>query len=184
MTTPSAHPDVTVVDRPDLGPPRPWSFPSVSRHDVAPGTTVWTCDMPGQQLITVKVLLDAPVEVEPLELAGVGTITAWSLDEGAAGRDANDLAAVLDRLGASLSTNVNSRGTAVGVDAPPSAIADAAAVLRDVLVEPWFPEGEVRRLVRQRRDSIAQELARVPGRASVETRRRLFPDDSDRKSVV
>lgn len=178
MSATTDRPDATVADRPLLGPPRSWSFPAVERHDVAPGLTVWACDIPGQPLVSVKVLLDAPVEVEPLEIAGVGTITAWALDEGAAERDANDLAAALDRLGAELSTSVNSRGTAVTVDAAPDRIRDATGLLRDVLVEPWFPSDEVARLARQRRDSLAQERARVPGRAGLETRQRLFAPTS------
>lgn len=164
-----------VADRPSLGDARPWSFPVVERHD-AGDLTVWTSHLPGQQVITVKVWIDAPVTAEPAAMAGIGMITSWALDEGAAGRDANDLAAYKDRLGAGLGTGVSSRGTALGVDAPAAGIADACGLLRDVLAEPWFPADEVVRLVRQRGDSLAQEQARIPGRAALELKAQLFAD--------
>lgn len=168
---------VVVSQRPTLGAPRAWTFPPVDDVDVPHGRLV-TCNLPGQALLTVSVAFAAPVDLEPLPLAGVGTIAAWSLDEGAGSRDANELAAAMDRLGASLSTHVNSRGVTVTVDAPPAGIEDATRLLHELVTEPHFPDEEVRRLVRQRRDSIQQEWARIPGRAAIETRRRLFRDGS------
>ena len=62
--------------RPQAGEARPWAFPAPERGALDNGLTVLRCRRPGQQVVAVEVLLDAPLEAEPTGLDGVATVMA------------------------------------------------------------------------------------------------------------
>ncbi len=62
--------------QPRAGEPKPWAFPAPERGSLDNGLTVLRCHRPGQQVVAVEVLLDAPLDAEPTGLDGVATIMA------------------------------------------------------------------------------------------------------------
>lgn len=46
--------------QPQAGEPKPWAFPAPERGSLDNGLTVLRCHRPGQQVVAVEVLLDAP----------------------------------------------------------------------------------------------------------------------------
>ena len=68
--------------QPQAGEARPWAFPAPERGALDNGLTVLRCHRPGQQVVAVEVLLDAPLDAEPAGFDGVATIMARAFSEG------------------------------------------------------------------------------------------------------
>ncbi|MER5480306.1 pitrilysin family protein [Streptomyces sp. NPDC002734] len=164
--------------QPQAGEPKPWAFPAPERGALDNGLTVLRCHRPGQQVVAVEVLLDAPLDAEPLGLDGVATIMARAFAEGTDKHSAEDFAAELERCGATLDMHADHPGVRVSLEVPASRLPKALGLLADALRAPAFAEDEVSRLVRNRLDEIPHELANPARRAAKELYKELFPANS------
>ncbi|MDI5965943.1 M16 family metallopeptidase [Streptantibioticus silvisoli] len=171
-TTMTFHP------RPVGGAPTPWAFPAPERSTLANGLTVLRCHRPGQQIVAVEVLLDAPVEAEPEDVEGVATIMARAFSEGTEALDAEEFASEMERCGATLDAHADHPGVRLSLEVPASRLAKALGLLADALRVPAFPADEIGRLVANRLDEIPHELANPARRASYALSAELFPADS------
>ncbi|WP_432250827.1 M16 family metallopeptidase [Streptomyces sanyensis] len=161
--------------QPTAGEPRPWAFPAPERTTLDNGLTVLRCDRPGQQVVAVEVLLDAPLDAEPEGLDGVATIMARALSEGTDRHSAEEFAAELERCGATLDSMADHAGVRVSLEVPASRLPKALGLLADALRAPAFDSGEVGRLVRNRLDEIPHEMANPARRAAKQLSAELFP---------
>jgi zinc protease len=96
------------------------------------------------------------------ERPGLASFTAGMLSEGAGSRDAFQLAAELEYLGASLSTRATWDATAISLGAPKRTFAQAMDLMGDVVLRPAFNAADVKRQrdlriagILQRRDQPA-----------------------------
>ncbi|MFC9267130.1 M16 family metallopeptidase [Streptomyces zhihengii] len=161
--------------QPAAGTARPWAFPAPERSTLDNGLTVLRCDRPGQQVVAVEVLLDAPLDAEPAGLDGVATIMARAFSEGTDKHSAEDFAAELERCGATLDAMADHAGVRVSLEVPASRLPKALGLLADALRAPAFADGEVGRLVRNRLDEIPHEMANPARRAAKQLSAELFP---------
>ncbi|QNP67566.1 M16 family metallopeptidase [Streptomyces genisteinicus] len=161
--------------QPTAGTARPWAFPAPERSTLDNGLTVLRCDRPGQQVVAVEVLLDAPLDAEPAGLDGVATIMARAFSEGTDKHSAEDFAAELERCGATLDAMADHAGVRVSLEVPASRLPKALGLLADALRAPAFDDGEVGRLVRNRLDEIPHEMANPARRAAKQLSAELFP---------
>ncbi|NYV78392.1 insulinase family protein, partial [Streptomyces sp. UH6] len=106
--------------QPQAGAPKPWAFPAPERGALDNGLTVLRCHRPGQQVVAVEVLLDAPLDAEPAGLDGVATIMARAFAEGTDKHSAEDFAAELERCGATLDMHADHPGVRVSLEVPAS----------------------------------------------------------------
>ncbi|MGQ4425255.1 M16 family metallopeptidase, partial [Streptomyces violaceoruber] len=164
--------------QPQAGEPKPWAFPAPERGSLDNGLTVLRCHRPGQQVVAVEVLLDAPLDAEPAGLDGVATIMARAFSEGTDKHSAEDFAAELERCGATLDAHADHPGVRLSPEVPASRLGKALGLLADALRAPAFADGEVERLVRNRLDEIPHELANPSRRAAKELSKELFPADA------
>lgn len=164
--------------RPQPGLAKPWAFPAPERGSLPNGLTVLRCDRPGQQIIAVEVLLDAPLDAEPAGLDGVATIMARAFTEGTDKHSAEEFAAELERCGATLDAHADHPGVRISLEVPVSRLPKALGLLADALRAPAFADSEIERLVRNRLDEIPHEAANPARRAAKELSKRLFPADS------
>jgi predicted Zn-dependent peptidase len=164
--------------QPQAGEPKVWAFPAPERGTLDNGLTVLRCHRPGQQVVAVEVLLDAPLEAEPAGLDGVGTIMARAFSEGTDKHSAEEFAAELERCGATLDAHADHPGVRLSLEVPASRLAKALGLLADALRAPAFAGSEIERLVNNRLDEIPHELANPSRRAAKELSRELFPADS------
>jgi predicted Zn-dependent peptidase len=165
---------MTFHPRPQAGPAKPWDFPAPERSALANGVTVLHCHRPGQRVVAVEVLLDAPLDAEPEGLDGVATIMARALSEGTDRHTAEEFAAELERCGATMDAHADHPGVRVSLEVPASRLERALGLLADAVRAPAFPEGEVERLVANRLDEIPHELANPARRAAVALYADLF----------
>ncbi|MFE9923839.1 M16 family metallopeptidase [Streptomyces sp. NPDC005774] len=164
--------------RPQAGEARPWAFPAPERTALGNGLTVLRSHRPGQQIVAVEVLLDAPLEAEPAGLDGIATITARAFSEGTDKHSAEEFAAELERCGATLDAYADHPGIRLSLEVPASRLAKALGLLADALRAPAFADSEIERLVRNRLDEIPHELANPSRRAAKELFKELFPATS------
>ncbi|MFE9681364.1 M16 family metallopeptidase [Streptomyces sp. NPDC002701] len=164
--------------QPQAGEARPWAFPAPERGALDNGLTLLRCHRPGQQVVAVEVLLDAPLEAEPKGLDGIATIMARAFSEGTDKHSAEEFAAELERCGATLDAHADHPGVRLSLEVPVSRLPKALGLLADALRAPAFEDGEIERLVRNRLDEIPHETANPARRAAKELSRQLFPADS------
>src|SRR3954471_16245454 len=164
--------------QPQPGAAKPWAFPAPERGTLDNGLTVLRCHRPGQQVVAVEIVLDAPLDAEPEGLDGIATIMARALSEGTDKHSAEEFAAELERCGATLDSHADHPGVRVSLEVPASRLAKALGLLADALRAPAFADSEVERLVRNRLDEIPHELANPSRRAAKELSKELFPATS------
>ncbi|MFJ2257357.1 M16 family metallopeptidase [Streptomyces sp. NPDC087844] len=163
--------------QPQAGEARPWAFPAPERGTLGNGLTLLRCHRPGQQVVAVEILLDAPLEAEPKGLDGIATIMARAFSEGTDKHSAEEFAAELERCGATLDAHADHPGVRLSLEVPVSRLPKALGLLADALRAPAFEDGEIERLVRNRLDEIPHESANPARRAAKELSRQLFPAD-------
>ncbi|QKW24483.1 insulinase family protein [Kitasatospora sp. NA04385] len=161
--------------QPQPGTPTPWAFPAPERLTLANGLTVLRCHRPGQQLVAVDVVLDAPLAAEPEGLDGVASILARALSEGTDTLTAEEFAGELERAGATLDTHADHPAIRVSLEVPASRLERGLTLLGDALRAPALPADEIERLVANRLDEIVHEQANPARRAAKALYAELFP---------
>ncbi|WP_377269033.1 M16 family metallopeptidase [Peterkaempfera sp. SMS 1(5)a] len=174
-------PTMTFHPRPEAGAPTPWAFPAPERATLDNGLTVLRCHRPGQQLVAVEVLLDAPLAAEPDGLDGVATILARAFSEGTDTLTAEEFAGELERAGATMDAHADHPCVRVSLEVPVSRLERGLSLLSDALRTPALPEHEIERLVANRLDEIVHELANPARRAALALYGDLF-EGTDRLS--
>ncbi|MCP3818556.1 insulinase family protein [Streptomyces sp. A3M-1-3] len=164
--------------QPQAGEAKPWAFPAPERATLDNGLTVLRCHRPGQQVVAVEIILDAPLDAEPEGLDGVATIMARALSEGTDKHTAEEFAAELERCGATLDAHADHPGVRVSLEVPASRLQKALGLLAEALRAPAFADSEVDRLVRNRLDEIPHELANPSRRAAKQLSAELFPAEA------
>lgn len=168
--------------RPQVIPPQPWAFPVPTEHVLGNGVRVLLHDLPGQYVLSLRVVVPLAVSAEPAGQEGIASMTARLLDEGTASLGSDEFAELMERHGMVLGAGVSDGGLLVDVDVSQRHLATAAGLLTQALAEPAFPEDEVRRILRNRLAEIEQERASSAHRAGKEFSRTLW-DPTDRASL-
>jgi predicted Zn-dependent peptidase len=167
----------SVLERPEVGPPEPWSFPAAQRSVLANGLGVVSYDIPGQYVISVCLAVPMALEREPRDREGIATIMARTLDEGTALHSAEEFAELLERKGIALGAGVSDAGLIVNIDVSKRHLSEALDLLSQAVREPAFPANEVSRHVKSRLAEIDQERAVPAQRAAIEFIATYFDPD-------
>ncbi|HET9021164.1 MAG TPA: pitrilysin family protein [Ornithinibacter sp.] len=162
------------VVRPEVVPPRPWSFPVPVEHLLGNGVRVVAHDLPGQYVLSLRVVVPTALSDEPAGKEGVAAMTARLLDEGTSRHGSEEFAELMERHGMVLGAGVSDGGLLLDVDVPQRHLRTAAELVTEALADPVFPETEVRRLLRNRLAEIEQERASSAHRAAKELARTLW----------
>ncbi|RAY15566.1 insulinase family protein [Actinomadura craniellae] len=164
--------------RPVPGPIPAWAFPTGTSGRLGAGLGTLRCDLPGRRLAAVRLVLPAGAAREPADRDGVATLTARALLEGTSPGGGTRLAAALDRLGATLNASADLTALRIALDVPVTRLPAALDLLGEVLRGPALDDADVRRLIRERQEEIAQEDADPGSRAHRELRTTMFPAGS------
>lgn len=167
MTTPT-------IPRPEVAPPEPWAFPLPDESVTANGIRVLSYAVPGQYVISVRLVVPLSLSDEPAEREGVAAMTARLLDEGTALHSSDEFAQLMERTGMVLGASATDGALSVDLDVPQRFLPAALDLLRQAVAEPIFPEAEVRRILRSRIAEIEQERASAPHRAARELTANLW----------
>ena len=156
------------LTRPEVAPPEPWAFPLPQESVTDNGIRLLSYAVPGQYVVSVRLVVPLSLTDEPEELEGVAAMTARLLDEGTARHSSEEFAELMERSGMALGASVTDGALSVDVDVPQRFLPQALDLLRQALAEPAFPPEEVRRILRSRLAEIEQERASAPHRAARE----------------
>ena len=168
-------PAIALAPRPVPGPVPAWAFPTGTEGAVPGGPATLRCDLPGRRLAAVRLVLDAGAGREPEGRDGVATLAARALLEGTEPGGGTALTAAFERLGASLYASADLTALRIALDVPVTRLGPALDLLSSVVREPALDDADVRRLVRERLEEIAQEDADPGSRAMRELRAVMFP---------
>lgn len=141
---------VVTEARPPAAPPREYRFPAFSRDRLANGMEVIVARVSRLPLVTIRILVDAGASGDPIERAGLATLTAHALAEGTLRADGAQLAEEFEQLGAALTTSASWDGVHARVTALRDRFPAALALLAEVVLSPSFPDREVARLREER----------------------------------
>ena len=86
-------------------------------------------DLPGQYVLSLRVVVPTALSAEPPGKEGVAAMTARLLDEGTARHTAEAFAELMERHGMVLGAGVSDGGLLVDVDVPQRHLATAADLL-------------------------------------------------------
>jgi zinc protease len=162
-----------VATRPGAGTPRPYAFPAIVRATVG-GGLVLAAHMPGQQLATVSLLLDAGAAREPAGREGTASVLAKALEEGTTARDSVAYALALEGLGAELSTSVDWDAFRVGLAVPVDLLPAAVRLLAEAARTPKLDPADVARVRDDEVTSLRMEWAQPGPQADAALRADLF----------
>ncbi|MDP9467184.1 MAG: insulinase family protein [Chloroflexota bacterium] len=153
--------------RPAAGAPRPYRFPSFTRHQLPNGLTLWLVPVSGSSLVNVHLLLDAGAAAEDEPHGGIAALTARMLVTGTQRLDASAFAEATERLGIEVSSESSWDSARAAFQALPEHFDAGLALLAEMIREPRFDAGEFERLKAERLASILQSRA-DPGRLAAE----------------
>lgn len=138
------------------------AVPSIARRNLANGVQVVATQTGDVPLVTLSVLLPGGSASDPRGQAGLANMAALLAGKGTANTDARDLARRLEGLGADLSSIARSDGTVFILTAPRAGMAEAGAILADMIRHPTYPADEVAREKARTIDALAVAM-RDPG---------------------
>jgi predicted Zn-dependent peptidase len=141
---------------PALGPAPAVTLPAPVSRSLPNGLTVIYVRHGELPIVHATLVTRGGMGDDPANLPGLASFTAEMLDEGAGGRNALELAAALDALGASLSTGAAWDAAQADLEVLRARLPEALALMADVVFRPDFPAADVQRIREQRLTNIAR----------------------------
>lgn len=148
------------IDRsvaPQPGPPRPYHFPKVVRRTLDNGLRLLVAENHNAPLVSVRTLVRSGADYDTPELAGLASLSAELLDEGAGTRDAVRLAEDLGLLGASLGSGADWDASYISIDSLSRTFAEAFAIFADINRRPLLPQASLERVQSERLMELLQQ---------------------------
>src|SRR5262249_13531324 len=161
LAGPPALPVKDSFDRalvPKLGPPPRYAPPRFERRKLSNGLEVRIVERHDLPIVTFDLVVKSGETLTPKGKEGLGSIAAGLLDEGTKTRDALQLAGDLAEIGAALGVAGELESTTVSLTTLTRHLERALELYSDVLLNPSFPEKDLKRLKLQR---LAQLKARA-----------------------
>jgi zinc protease len=153
----------TPLDRTD-GPPLPSDFPAVDfqeyeRTELRNGLDLIVAPHSAVPVVQALLLVDAGYAADKGRKLGTAGLALNMMDEGTENLDALEIAARLDRLGASVELSSTLDTSQAALSALTFNLEESIALFADIVLRPTFPEHELERLRGLQLAAIRQELA-------------------------
>jgi zinc protease len=142
---------------PPPGPPRPYRFPNVTRETLKNGLEILVAENHNAPLVATRALIRSGADRDTADLAGLASMTAELLDEGAGERDAIRIAEDLGLLGASLGAGADWDASYVSVDVLSRTFDPTLKIFADVVRRPMLPDSALERLRSERLMDLLQQ---------------------------
>lgn len=142
---------------PAPGEPRPYRFPDVIREELPNGLRLLMAPVRGASLITVRAVVHAGADHDPVDKSGLAVFTGEMLEEGAAGKGSMEIAELVATLGAALFCGADWDASLVSIDSLSKHLGRSVGLLADLLRRPEFPPHELERMRSERLTAIRQQ---------------------------
>jgi zinc protease len=151
---------VSNVDRanaPLPSEPRPYNFPHIARATLPNGLRVLVAENHNAPLVSIRGLVRSGADHDDANNAGLASLTADLLDEGAGSRDAIKLAEDVGLLGASLGTGADWDASYISLDVLSRNAAPSIEIFGDVSARATLPADGLERVRAERLNEILQQ---------------------------
>lgn len=151
---------MTMIDRtsaPAPAEPRPYHFPAITRVTLPNGLRMLIAENHNAPLVSMRALVRSGADHDTVQTAGLASITADLLDEGAGDRDAMRLAEDVGTLGAALGTGADWDASYISLDVLARTAEPALEIFGDVAARPQLPEDGLERVRAERMNEILQQ---------------------------
>jgi zinc protease len=162
---------------PKTGPTPKFTPPDVIRRKLSNGLEVLVAERHNLPILTVHLVVKGGETLVDKRLNGLASLTASYLTEGTKTRDSLRLASDLNMLGANLSASGELESSSVTLTTLTKHRDKALELFSDVVVNPSFPQKELRRLVAQRMSMLQFQLDTPDGIAANVYPRLLYGAD-------
>ena len=170
---PEYHAATTGVDRsklPDVGSAPPLNLPPLQRATLSNGLKLVLAERHAVPVVQLSLIVDAGHAADSLATPGTSNLALAMITEGTRRRDALQIAARAEALGAQINAASSLDTSYIALNAISSELPDSLELFSDVLLNPSFPAKELVRLKEQSIAAIRQQKVQPRGIAS-----RLFP---------
>jgi zinc protease len=143
-------------------PPKPAdlstaALPKAQTLKLGNGLTVYLVESHELPVVAGQLVVRSGSASDPAGKHGLAAYTAAMLDEGTSKRDALQIAADLEALGASLTTGSGVDGSFVNWRSLKANAAEATAIAAETVLDPSFPAADVERVRNDRRTMLLQQ---------------------------
>jgi zinc protease len=147
---------------PSLGSLGQLTLPPVTRRELDNGLEILVVEHHELPLVDMILVVKTGGEGDPASKAGVATLAASMLDEGAGRRSSLDIADQEAFLGVQIGTGSGWDQSTVTLHAPVAVLDSAMALFADVALRPTFPVSDLERLRKERLTELLQLKDRAP----------------------
>jgi zinc protease len=170
---PEYHADATGADRsklPAVADAVPLSLPPLQRVTLSNGLKVVLAERHEVSVIQLSMIVDAGHAADSLAKPGTSNLTLAMISEGTKTRDALQISARAEALGAEIDAGSTLDTSYISLNCISAQLENSLELFSDVLLNPTFPPKELARLKAQSVAAIRQQKAQPRSLAS-----RLFP---------
>ncbi|MDQ8028820.1 MAG: pitrilysin family protein [Brevundimonas sp.] len=160
---------------PTAGPAVDLVAPAVETFTLSNGLEVYVARKPGLPLVSARLGLAAGSADDGAK-TGLSVLTAGLLTQGSSGREAPEIAAEIEQLGAQLSASSGPDFSNVSVNAPANVFPQALSLMADVVRRPDFAAEEVERQRDQTLDGLRVALSSPGSVAGLAAGRVVYGD--------
>ena len=149
-----------MIDRtkaPTPGAPRPYHFPHVTRTTLANGLRVLVAQNHNAPLVSLRALVRSGADHDAPEVAGLASLTADLLDEGAGKRDGIRLAEDIGLLGGTLGTGADWDASYISLEVLARYGHEAIAMFSDIASRATLPPDALERVRVERLNELLQQ---------------------------
>jgi zinc protease len=155
---------------PEVGTPPALSLPPLERGTLSNGLKIVLAERHNVPVVQIELMVDAGRAADSRSKPGTANLTLSMITNGTKTRDALQISARAETLGANLGAGSSLDTSFIALNAITSRLADSLDLFTDVLLNPTFPDKELTRLKAQALAAIQQQKSQPRGIAS-----RLFP---------
>jgi zinc protease len=151
---------MSAMDRssaPEPGAPRPYHFPHIHRTTLDNGLRVLVAENHNAPIVALRTIVKSGADHDVADLAGLASLTADLLDEGAGSRDTIKLAEDIGLLGGALGTGADWDATYMSIEVLSRTASDAIQILGDVSFRATLPADALERVRSERLMEILQQ---------------------------
>jgi zinc protease len=142
---------------PAPGPTRPYHFPHVTRKTLSNGLRVLVAENRNAPIVAMRTLVRSGADHDDANHAGLASLVADLLDEGAGNRDAIQLAEEIGLLGAAMGTGADWDASYVSIDVLARNASPGVDILSDVAHRATLPPDGFDRARSERLTEILQQ---------------------------
>lgn len=161
---------------PGPGPERAVETPQVVERTLSNGLRVLVAETEGLPLISARLSFQSGSSDDPAGRAGLASLTAGLITQGAAGRSAPEIATDIERLGAAVGAAAGADFTSVYANSPSDTFGETFALMTQLVRSPDFAQEELDRQRDQALDGIRVSMSQPGPVASAVSARAVYGD--------